>query len=450
MAIVGKLFLVEVERFWQRASINKSAHFSARIPPALRTDVERLCDAFGVKRSVFYRRAIDAAASVGFNVFFQAYTKLVYEGRLESVYPSVTDKQMKHLDLLKKMVKAKLQTPRRARKKTRSDKLGSVVLAPTPNRSKVFCASLKMYADTFPPPVKSAAELERERAEESTFKLTDNPILICGDAVPAEVLRRLKPLAGMLADFNKGKEFLHFIDATALFAATVRIPSLEPNNGSSPRDSASRLTNGVLTAAKHRKFELFIFRSEVTRYCQMLHEALSRSCAGTDLIREEVVIKGRLALSSVLKIVEVEPLAVFQARSMPDSVAPHLKLMVAQMNLMAVDYKVLVVSCSQELVGVSDKVLVWHPNDLPLSLPPTTKSEASEGTENKPNGLMINNRPPNNKPRSVKKRFPVKPRPVKKRPLKEKKRFPHKRGVELETPSFANTSSLVSEIDIPF
>ena len=391
MAVVGKLFLAEAVRFWQRAGIDKPERFSARIPASLRTDVLRLCDALGVKKSVFYRRAIDAAASVGFNVFFLTYKKLVYGERLESVYPSVTAKQIKHLYLLERMIKAKLQTPRRARKKTRSDELGSVVLAPTPDRSKVFRAALKLYFDTFPPPVKSEVELGRERAEEAMRELTDNPSLICADAVPTEVLRRLKPVEGMLADFKKGKEFLHFIDATALFAATVGIASPEPNNGSAPRDPASWLTNGVLTAAKHRRFELFIFRAEVTRYCQMLYEALSGSSSDPDLIREEVVSKGRLALSSVLKLVEIEPLAVFQARSLPDSVAPHLKLMVAQMRLMAAGRKVLVVSCCRELVGVTDEVLVWHPNDLPRT--PGKNSGDAEGSEETVSGFMINTRP---------------------------------------------------------
>ena len=429
-----------------------------RMSVSLKKEVGRLWKAVSRSKSEFYRAAIDAGADLDLNTFYEAFQH--FQDGKASVSDGVSLSE-RHIDLLEdrvKQVAERLKKPKRARKNKRSkvvdlqdeDKDPVAVALDEPSLSAVVRVMLRLFIDSLPRIPDLQAKLEQLRIDTITEGLFSNPILIKDSVFPGEVLRKRPLGAGVLVDLPEGGEVLCVIDASALFAATVGITADESKTGESPRFPASPLAKDILFKAVRGKIELVVFRPEVVRYCQLLFEALEGNCAESEKMREEVVTKGRLIMNSGLKVADIEPAAVVRAAELPQSLPRYIKLMVAQLELMAVSRKVVVVSCSRELVGLSPDVLVWHPNDPTLSPPPAINSGVAVGDEKKPNGLMINNRPPDNKPRSVKKRFPVKPRPVKKRRLIGKKRFPHKRGDELETPSFAKTSSLVSEIDIPF
>ena len=435
---------------------------TVRMSKSLKEEVEKRWKKVSGKKSVFYRAAIDAAANIDKDQFFEAFRHF-QDGKAEASDAfCLTGRHIKLLEDRVEQIAKRLNKPKRARKNKRpklfdenSENTDPVAVAiDEPGLSAVIRVILKLFIDSLPLTADEQGEQEQLRIASETKRLFSNPILIENEAVPGEVLRGRPRRAGVLLDWPEGDDYLRFIDASALFAATVRILPGESNTGQSPLKSSSPLAMGILSKAVRGEIELVAFRTEVIRYCQLLFEALDRNCAEAKEMRQEVVTKGRLILNSGLKIADIEPAAVIRAADLPQSLPPHIKLMLAQMELMAVKGEVLVVSCGEDLVGVSDKVKVWHPNDLP-QIPRSHIGEA-EQCEETGSGFMINNRPPVNKPplanmpRSVKKRRRVKRRHVEKRQLMRKKRLPHKRGDEPEPHSLADASVPVSEIDIPF
>ncbi len=459
---MGSFLFAIGEPFWQLGRIKNFIKKTVRMSGSLKKEVDKRWKKVSGKRSAFYRAAIDAAADIDKDRFFEAFRHF-QDGKAEvSDAFCLTGRHIKLLEDRVEQIAERLNKPKRSRKNKRPKLLGQnpedtdpvAVAIDEPGLSAVIRVILSLFIDSLPLTADEQGEQEQLRIAAVTEGLFSNPILIENEAVPGEVLRRRPWRAGVLLDWPEGDDYLRFIDASALFAATVRILPGESSTGQSPLDPASPLAMGILSKAVTGKIELVAFRTEVIRYCQMLFEALNRNCAEPKMVRQEVVTKGRLILNSGLKIADIEPTAVIRAADLPQSLPPHIKLMVAQMELMAVRRKVLVVSCGQDLVGVSDKVRVWHPNDLP-QIPKAHIGDA-EQCEGTGSGFMINKRPPKNTsplvnmPQSVKKRRSVKRRSVEKRPLKGKKRISHKRGVEPDTPSLADASVPVSEIDIPF
>ena len=403
----------------QLGPIKKFAPKTVRMSGSMKLDVEKLWKTVSGKKSAFYRAAIDFGANLDKDTFYEAFRHFQDGKASASDGVSLTKR---HIDLLEERVEQlvqKLKKPKRARKNKRPKVIGGedkdtdlVALAlEEPSLSAVVRVMLRLYIDSLPQTVVAQVEQEQLRINSVLEGLFLNPILMENKAVPSEVLRRRLPGAGLLVDLPKGGDYLLFIDASALVAATVRIPSGALHSGESQHDSASPLVRGILSKAVRGGIELVVFRTEVIRYCQLLFEAFDGNCAGPEKMREKVVTKGQWIMNSGLKIADIESTALIRAAENQQPLPFHLKLMVAQMGLMAGGRKVLVVSCCQELVGASDEVLVWHPNDLPLSTPPPTTSDTNERSEEKPDGFMINNRPPANNPPPFKIRPSFKKRP---------------------------------------
>jgi hypothetical protein len=110
---------------------------------------------------------------------------------------------------------------------------------------------------------------------------------------------------------------------------------------------------------------------------RLLFAPAASEAMSEDEAKAYVVEKGRLLMNSTIELFDIEPAAIFDAVCLPVTVSEDIRTQVAQARRMANGGKFALVSATRAFCGLkSDRVAVWHPNDVNLATTPPDPKKA--------------------------------------------------------------------------